>query len=218
MKAIDGVILDFDGTLAPEVPEVAIAVLHETLARWSPVPLPLVRQYYRAVSAFRMDKALALLLESLGLEDKAGAVAEALAAATGWGAWSLGLDPSAEAFLKARPPGTVHVFSSGGSQAPRFAPVLALLGPEAFLEYRHCSKASPETWRTIAADRGWNPGRRVVVDDSPPALWAAKTAGFVTVCRTNTVFTGHDETGYLPWIDHRVGSLAELGIRFKPRG
>jgi len=218
MKPIDGVILDFDGTLAAEVPEVAIAVLHETLSQANPLPLGLVRQYYRAVSSFRMDSSLELLLQSLGLADRRDQVGAALAAARGHGPWSDGLDPGAEAFLRSRPPGSVKVFSSAGARAARFAPVVEWLGADAFLDYRHAAKSDPKTWLTIASDQGWTPGRRVVVDDSPPVLWAAKTAGYLTVLRTNSVFGPADYGDFHPWIDHQVGSLAELATRFRPRG
>lgn len=213
MKFVEGVILDFDGTLAPGVPEVAIAVLHETVNQWRPVPLAFVRQFYRASSAFRMDRALELFLEALGLSRHVTDVAQALGTAKGHGPWDTSLDPWALSFLKAR--SSVHIFSSGGNRATRFAEVAALLGVEAFLDYRDAAKSDPATWERITADRGWQPDRRVVVDDSPLALWAAKTAGYTTVMRRNTVFTEADEQEYRPWIDHSVDSLEDLAQRFR---
>ncbi len=217
MKPVDGVILDFDGTLAPGVVEGAVLTLHQFVNRWKPVPWTFVLQFVRTATAFRPGPAIGLLLDSLGLgkhrEEALACLAEAIARDPKIGR----LDPGARDFILHRKPGRVKVFSTAGTSDPRFAVLAPILRPSDFLAAPGKAKSDTDAWLTIAEQLRAQPDRWVVVDDSPLALWAAKTVGFTTVMRLNTVFGEQDSVDFSPWIDHRVRSFDELDRRFWSR-
>lgn len=71
-------------------------------------------------------------------------------------------------------------------------------------------KTDPDTFTLIASDYSLKPEEWIFIDDSPMALWSAKTAGFKTIMMLNSVFGNDDFKIYRKYIDFKAFSFKQI--------
>jgi FMN phosphatase YigB (HAD superfamily) len=81
---------------------------------------------------------------------------------------------------------------------------------ELFFDNISYPRSNPVSFNQLTREIGLPAENIVLVDDSPLALWSAKTAGLKTAFMSNNVFTGSDYKPYREVIDFRVNSFNEL--------
>ncbi|MFF4406538.1 HAD family hydrolase [Streptomyces sp. NPDC001262] len=213
------VLLDFDGVLSLNASSLLLRALHEGINRHTELPVEATAAQFKAVSTFPQRDSLRVLFTGLGIGTHLDAEIGALKSLTSVDGEPLALGHGVKTFCaEQRSRGVqLRVFSTMDRTTARRSLLDGLFGDEDFVPLGHASKADPGTYTALLAAEGeQDPGRWMLVDDSPLALRAAKIAGLRTVLMRGQVFTEGDVAPFASFIDAQVDSFAELGALLGP--
>lgn len=214
MKKIDlsGVILDFDGVISKNAMEIILEFTHGFIDSYVKIPRVFVENYVKNLSAFNAKAGVELVLSSLGLAGKIGKYFSELGSLVEYKGKKMSIEEDFRDFMKfCEDKGIICRFFS---MAERSWARLGLLG-EFFNDRYFFSniihpKSNPVSFLQLKDEIGIPLENLLLVDDSPLALWSAKTAGLKTAFMSNKVFTGGDYKPYREVIDYRINSFNEL--------
>jgi FMN phosphatase YigB (HAD superfamily) len=211
-QKINGIILDFDGTIAKNSVDVAFHFIYDYLRQFKPIPHVFVYNYFKNITAFQMGEAVRQLFSAVGLEEKTMDCLKKFTEITGYQTTQIEIEEDFFDFVHFCQKNSlrIKIFSSAGSKQLRFKPLFTVLKKDDFLSYSDCPKSNPATFTSIANDLKLDVSNLIYVDDTPLALWGAKVAGFTTVMMINRIFTDKDYEDYREFIDKKINSFNEL--------
>ncbi|GAA2013484.1 hypothetical protein GCM10009799_47290 [Nocardiopsis rhodophaea] len=207
-------LLDFDGVLSLNASELLLHALHEGINRYTAFPFEATAAQFKAISTFPQRESLRTLFAGLGIERHLDTEIEALRSLISADGRPMTLSEGVERFCaEQRARGRrLRVFSTMDRTTERRSLLDGLFDPEDFVPLGHASKADSHSYAAILSSQGESdPGQVMLVDDSPLALRAARTAGARTVLMRGEVFTPEDVAPFAPFIEAQVASFAELG-------
>lgn len=211
-KRLDGIVLDFDGTISKNSVNVAFRYTYEYINRLKPIPFVFVYNYFKNITAFQMGEAIRQLFSAFGLAEKTEECLKNYTEITSYQDIQIEIEKDFFDFVRFCQKNSlfIKVFSSAGPKQNRFKPLFEVLKEEDFLSYSHRPKADPTTFKDMVVDLKLDVTRCMYIDDTPLALWSAKTAGFTTAMMLNQIFTKEDFIEYRQFIDYKINSFRQL--------
>ncbi len=206
--AYAGVLIDFDGVIAPDTPKLTIEFVHRFINSITPVPEADIHGYVKSVLSFPPGQVIDLLFGAFGLEQHKEAFHAAL------------IDHDRE-------PGRIKIMED-------FAPFIAFC-EESGIDYRILSltsetrftllpgsvrdrvvgfagfsKANAGHFERLGREMGVDLTQWAYIDDCPLALRSAKLNGLATIMMLNSTFSREDYLPYEEYIDATIHSFSEF--------
>ncbi|MGA2142982.1 MAG: hypothetical protein ABSG94_11255, partial [Brevinematales bacterium] len=206
------VILDFDGVISKNAMDIILDFTYDFVNSHAKIPKIFIENYVKNLSAFNAKAGVELVLSSLGLAGKIDKYFSELGSLVEYKGMKMSIEEDFWGFMKfCEDNGIICRFFS---MAERSWARLGLLGE--FFKDRYFfkniihPKSNPVSFYQLKDEIGIPLEKLLLVDDSPLALWSAKTAGLKTAFMANNVFKGSDYKPYREVIDYRINSFNEL--------
>ncbi len=205
--AYSGVLIDFDGVIAPETPKLTIEFVHRFINSITPVPEADIHRYVKSVLSFPPGQVIDLLFAAFGLESYKAEFHAALA--------DHDREPSRVKIMGDFTPFIASCQESGVdyrilslTSETRFA-----LLPESVrnrvVGFAGFSKANAGHFERLGLDMKVELSQWAYIDDCPLALRSAKLNGLTTIMMLNSTFGREDYRPYAEYIDATVHSFNE---------
>jgi beta-phosphoglucomutase-like phosphatase (HAD superfamily) len=207
-----GVLIDFDGVIAPETPRLTIEFVHGFINAITPVPAADIHRYVKSVLSFPPGQVIDLLFGAFGLEQHKAAFHAAL-------------------MKHDQAPGQIQIMEDFGpfitlceeqqidyrilslTSETRFS-----LLPESVRErvvgFEGFSKANAGHFERLGREMDVDLTQWAYIDDCPLALRSGKLSGLSTIMMLNSTFGEEDRLAYGEYIDHSVRSFTECHSLF----
>ncbi len=209
---IQGVLFDFDGTISKNALSIILDFLKDYINQYINIPASFLKDYLKCITTLNIGEATHLLFQSLGLSEYTKDFLSQLNDLSEHAGRSIVIESDFISFLEyCESQGIAsRVFSAAGSSASRFEPLHPYMKQEHFFSIADSEKANPNTYVELSAKYTIIPQEWLYIDDSPLALWNAKSAGFQTAMMFNDIFTPHDYSLYQEHIDFSLPDFTTL--------
>ncbi len=205
--AYEGVLIDFDGVIAPETPKLTIEFVHRFVNAITPVPEADIHHYVKSVLSFPPGQVIDLLFSAFGIEQHKEAFHTALV--------SHDQEPDRIQIMQDFAPFITYCEERridyrilSLTSETRFS-----LLPDAVRErvvgFAGFSKANAGHFERLGREMCIDFTKWAYIDDCPLALRSAKLNGLATIMMLNSTFGREDYLPYEEYIDATAHSFSE---------
>lgn len=205
--ACKGVLIDFDGVIAPDTPKLTIEFVHRFINSITPVPEADIHRYVKSVLSFPPGQVIDLLFSAFGIEQHKEAFHAALV--------SHDQEPGRIKIMQDFEPFIAYCQERGMdyrilslTSKTRFS-----LLPESVrsrvVGFAGFSKANAGHFEQLGREMDIDLSQWAYIDDCPLALRSAKLNGLATIMMLNSTFGEEDYLAYREYIDHSIRSFSE---------